>query len=168
MGATGNTQRPTSAWTEPGVGRVHAVRLAGVVLAAACLAGRAGVTRAADAHTEPAAAAADGEKLYADEKWYQQQAGAEQVFRGKLQAVAAPRASSLMRNALYKLGNRTIYTGAKKLPAFDALAGKEVEIRGKAVDMELAGRPVREIWPAAIRPAPADPEQIKPAPPSGG
>jgi len=133
-------------------------RLAGLaVLAAVCLQTLAGV-----------AGAADWVKVYADENWYRQQAGEEQVFDGKLEAVEPPQASTLMRNALYKLGDRTIYTGAKKLPALDALAGKTVEIRGKAVNMELSGQAVREIWPAAIRPVFIRPESVAtPAPQPG-
>jgi len=124
----------------------RAVRQAGLVfLAAVCLQTLAGVAWAAEA-------TADWVKVYADENWYRQQAGEEEVFRGKLEAVEPPQADTLMREALYKLGDRTIYTGGKKLPALDALAGKQVEIRGKAVDMELSGVAVREIWPGAIRP----------------
>ena len=89
--------------------------------------------------------------LFAKESWYQQQAGVEQVFRGKLAAVAPPQASTLMRDSLYRLGDRTIYTGARKIPALDALVGREVEIRGKPVDMTLEGQSLKEIWPAAVR-----------------
>jgi len=35
----------------------------------------------------------------------------------------------------------------------DRLVGQAVEIRGKAVDMELEGQNLKEVWPAAIRPA---------------
>jgi hypothetical protein len=92
--------------------------------------------------------------LFAEESWYKQQAGNEAIFHGKLEAIGrAPMASTLMRTSLYKLGGRTIYTGAKKVPALDALVGSEVEIRGKAVDMELEGQNLKEIWPAAVRTA---------------
>jgi len=136
------------------------VRQAGLAfLTAVCLQTLAGVAWAASV------APAVWVNLFADEAWYKQQAGEEQVFRGKLEAVAPPQASTLMRNALYKIGDRTIYTGAKKLPALDALAGKTVEIRGKAVDMELEGQAVREIWPGAVRPVFIRPESAAaPAP----
>jgi len=127
---------------------VHRVGRGGVafLLAALCL-----LALAASAGAQEVAPA-PWENLFAEEGWYRQQAGEEQVFRGNLEAVAPPQAGTLMRNALYKLGDRTIYTGAKKLPALDGLTGKTVEISGKAVDMELSGQAVREIWPAAIRP----------------
>ncbi|MBM4037630.1 MAG: hypothetical protein FJ290_03870 [Planctomycetes bacterium] len=99
------------------------------------------------------AAAADAwQPLFEKEGWYQQQAGKEIVFRGRLEAVKdADRPSTLMRTSYYRLGDRTVYTGAKRVAAVDALVGKEAEIRGKAVDMELEGQSLREIWPAAIR-----------------
>lgn len=90
--------------------------------------------------------------LFEKEGWYRQQAGKEIVFRGKLEAVKdADRPSTLMRTSYYRLGDRTVYTGARRVAALDALVGKEVEIRGKAVDMELEGQSLREIWPAAVR-----------------
>ncbi|MBA4387056.1 MAG: hypothetical protein C0404_03685 [Verrucomicrobia bacterium] len=92
-------------------------------------------------------------KLFAEEPWYKQQAGTEELFRGKLEAVQPPEASTLMRDALYKLGDRTLYTGAKKIQVLDSLAGKDVEIRGKAVDMNLEGRSLKEVWPGSVRPA---------------
>lgn len=96
-------------------------------------------------------------KLFADEDWYKGQAAPEEVFSGKLEAVQPPQASTLQRNSLYKLGNRTLYTGAKKMPALDVLVGKEVEIRGKGVEMSLEGRELFEIWPASVRKAAAVP-----------
>lgn len=103
---------------------------------------------------EPApAGAGEWSKLYADEDWYRNRPGEEQVFRGKLETVQPPEVSTLMRDALYKLSGRTIRTRAGKIAALDALAGKEVEIRGKAVDMDLEGQSLKEIWPAAVRAA---------------
>jgi hypothetical protein len=61
--------------------------------------------------------------------------------------------SIMMRASFYKLGTRNLYTGAGKVAALDALVGKKVEIRGKAVEMELEGRKLREIWPATVRKA---------------
>ncbi len=93
-------------------------------------------------------------KLFESESWYKSQPGKEQVFAGRLEAM--PRAGGigiLQRTSFYKLGDRTIYTGARKNAALDRLVGKQVEIRGKPVDMELEGRSLREIWPAAVRPA---------------
>ena len=100
-------------------------------------------------------------RLFADEGWYKQQAGEEQVFRGKLVAILEPpqAKSTLMRSSLYRLGERTIYTVARKVPALDALVGKDVEIRGKAVDMNLEGQNLKEIWPAAVRVASAGEER---------
>ena len=120
-----------------------------------------GAVFAADAPKTTASSAGEWVKLFADEGWYKQQAGEEQVFRGKLEAVQPPQISTLMRNSFYRLGERTIYTGARKLPALDALVGRDVEIRGKPVDMNLEGQNLKELWPAAVRaagalPAPTD------------
>jgi hypothetical protein len=96
-------------------------------------------------------------KLFADEKWYKDEKGEEQVFNGKLEKIPdAGGASALMRTSFYKLGERTVYTGGKRNRALDALLGRAVEIRGKAVEMELEGRKLREIWPATVRKAGAD------------
>jgi hypothetical protein len=107
----------------------------------------------------PAAPAKNGNwsDLFAGEAWYKQQKGEEQTFTGTLEGVKPAGATTLMRNAQYRLGNRTLYTGAKRVPALDALVGRAVEIKGKAVDMELEGQSVREIWPAAVRPGGAAP-----------
>lgn len=93
----------------------------------------------------------DGIKLFADADWYKQQPGKEEVFRGKLESVQPPQASTLMRNAFYKLAGRAIYTGGKKVDALDKRVGAEVEIQGKAVDMNLEGQSIKEIWPASVR-----------------
>jgi hypothetical protein len=108
----------------------------------------AGSAVAAENGAEPAG---DGSKLFADADWYKQQTGQETVFRGKLEAVQPPQASTLMRNALYSLAGRAIYTGGKKVDALDKRVGAEVEIRGKAVDMNLEGQSIKEIWPASVR-----------------
>jgi hypothetical protein len=52
------------------------------------------------------------------------------------------------------LGDRTLYTGARIIPALDRLVGKQVEIRSKPVDMQLEGQSLKEIRPAAVRPQP--------------
>lgn len=93
--------------------------------------------------------------LCADEDWYKRQPAVERVFRGRLE-ILPPRgeATTLMRSALYKLAERMLFTRARRLPALDALAGAEVEIRGKAVDIDLEGQHLGELWPGAIRPAP--------------
>ena len=101
----------------------------------------------------PPAAAGDWQKLFADEAWYQRQAGDEQVFTGTLEALPPPAISIRMRHALYKLGSRELHTGARRVPALEALTGKKVDIRGKAVDLALEGQQLREIWPAAVRAA---------------
>lgn len=93
--------------------------------------------------------------LFANEDWYKQQDGKEQEFTGKLEAVPPlDGATMLMRDAFYKLGNRTIHTAGQKHPTLDKLVGKQVIIRGKAVDMELEGTNLHELWPVAIRLAP--------------
>ncbi len=106
-----------------------------------------------DPGAHPDRSAAAWQKLFADEAWYKGQAGAERIFTGKLEGVPVGGPSTLQRNSLYKLGDRNIYTGAKKIPALDALVGKNVEIRGKAVDMNLEGQELKEIWPAEVREA---------------
>ncbi|MBL8793307.1 MAG: sigma-70 family RNA polymerase sigma factor [Planctomycetia bacterium] len=112
----------------------------------------AAADKAAAAKAEPAAK--DWEKLFENEDWYKQTKGTEQVFKGKLEAIPnADAPSTLQRTSYYKLGDRTIYTGAKKVAALDKLVGKEVEMRGKPVDMNLEGQSLKEIWPAAVRPA---------------
>jgi hypothetical protein len=58
-----------------------------------------------------------------------------------------------MRAHFYKLGDRVVFTGGKRNKALDALVGKAVEIRGKAIDQELEGRQLHELWPALVRPA---------------
>ena len=105
--------------------------------------------------SKPASAPVGGEwtKLFADEKWYKDQAGKEEVFSGKLEAVPEGGPGILMRTCYYKLGARNVHTLAKKVPALDKLVGKKVELRGKAVDVELEGKNLHEIWPAAVRPA---------------
>lgn len=82
-----------------------------------------------------------------------QAAGPEQVFTGLLEQLPAPpRFSTLMRSHAYRLGDRKI--AGRRVPALDALVGRQVEIRGKALDMSLEGQDIREIIPAAIRAAP--------------
>lgn len=115
-----------------------------------------------------AAAEARGawQKLFADEAWYKNAAGQERLFTGVLNAVKDDpnMATTLQRTSFYSLDKRTIYTGAKRVDALDKLAGKVVTIRGKAVDMELEGREVREIWPAAVMEAkePLHPIEVHP------
>ena len=109
-----------------------------------------GGVRAADKAGAPATA--EWVTLFADQGWYKGQKGDEQIFRGKLEGLQPPGIGTLMRNAHYKLGDRTIYTGAKKIAALDAFVGQDVEIRGKPVDMSLEGQNLKELWPAAVRP----------------
>jgi hypothetical protein len=111
-------------------------------------------SRATSGPTSGPAAGAAWIKLFADEAWYKQQEGKEQVFGGKLEAVPqSGDAGILMRTSYYKLGSRTIYTGARKVKALDNLVGKKVDIRGKEVLMNLEGQALDEIWPAAVRAA---------------
>jgi hypothetical protein len=132
--------------------RITTVMVIGVAVAAACVPlVLPAATNTPPAH--PAVAAAEWQKLFAEEAWYKNQRGSETNFSGTLEAVQPPMASTLMRTSLYKLGGRSIYTGPRRVPALDALTGKQVVIRGKAVDMALEGQTVREIWPAAVRAA---------------
>lgn len=90
--------------------------------------------------------------LFAGETWFRDQTGDEQIVSGKLEAIPETgMASTLMRTSLYRIENRTLYTGGKRLPALDALVGKQVEIKGKLVDMNLEGQELHELWPASIR-----------------
>lgn len=116
--------------------------------------------RAAESGTDPAG---DAIKLFADEGWYKQQPGKELVFRGKLEAVQPPQASSLMRNARYRLADRAVYTGGQKVSALDNLVGSVIEVRGKAVDMHLEGQEIKEIWPASAQAVKRAPDLPKPA-----
>ena len=124
----------------------------------------------------PGTAAAPGPwtDLFSVESWYKQQQGEEQVFVGALHVIPpSGAASTLQRDSHYRLAGRTIYTGAKRVPALDSLAGKLVEIRGKSVNMELEGQSLHEIWPAAVRTAapgsvPTPPLDPKSMPRHGG
>jgi hypothetical protein len=113
----------------------------------------AGGAEPRDPGSRPDRPPAAWQKLFADEGWYKNQAGAEQVFTGALEGVPAGGPGTFQRNSYYKLGGRTLYTGAKKLPELDALVGKKVEIRGKPVDMNLEGQNLKELWPAEVREA---------------
>ena len=97
------------------------------------------------------------QKLFADEEWYKKQKGEEHVFGGTLEGLPVDSGMNMMmRASFYKLGARNLYTGAGKVAALDALVGKKVEIRGKAVEMDLEGQKLRELWPATVREAGAD------------
>lgn len=101
-----------------------------------------------------AVAAAGWKDVCGNEKWYKELKAKEQTFTGTLEAV--PNAGGpgiLMRTAFYKLGDRTVFTGGKKIAALDDLVGKSVDIKGKANDMELEGKNLKEIWPAMVRQA---------------
>jgi hypothetical protein len=102
----------------------------------------------------PASPASAWQPLFAEEAWYQQQPGQEQLFTGTLTALTPPAISTRMREPLYKLGNHAVFTRARKVPALDALVGQPIELRGKAVELNLEGKALREIWPAAIRRTP--------------
>ena len=90
-----------------------------------------------------------------NEKWYKEQRDAnERTFTGLLEPVPdAGGPSTLQRTRHYKLGDRMVFTAGRKHPALDALVGKRVDVRGKAVDMELEGRQLKELWPGQVRPA---------------
>jgi hypothetical protein len=106
--------------------------------------------KAAEA-AKPGTIANAWQNLFSAKRWYKNQKGPEQVFKGKLISLKAGGISTLMRTSHYKLGDRTIYTGARKVAELDELIGKTIEIRGKAVNMNLEGRSLKEIWPGAFR-----------------
>ena len=104
---------------------------------------------------EPGKQAQDGGwlELFAQAQWYKNQEGAEQQFTGILEAVpGAGGPSTLMRDAYYRLGQWRVYTGGRKHPALDRLVGRPVQLRGKAVELDLEGQHLREIWPGRVRP----------------
>ncbi|MDD4891241.1 MAG: hypothetical protein PHU85_15075 [Phycisphaerae bacterium] len=116
---------------------------------------------------KPGVVANDGQwtALFSGEQWYKTQTTAEQEFSGTLTAVPqAGGASTLQRSSYYRLGNRNIYTGAKKVDALDKLVGKKVTVRGKPYDINLEGQSVTEIWPGAVRVDDAKGDTPKPAP----
>lgn len=108
--------------------------------------------KVANAATE---APAGWKKLFADEDWYRGQKAPERLFTGVLNATKQnPNlVTTLQRTSLYSLDRRTIYTGGSRVDVLDKLVGKVVTIRGKAVEMELEGRVLLEIWPAAVKEA---------------
>jgi hypothetical protein len=98
-------------------------------------------------------AAAGYQEVSSGEKWYRDSKEKEQAFTGRLESLPAPAEVGItMRAHFYKLGDRLVFTGGRKNKALDSLVGKNVEIRGKAIDMELEGQQLHELWPALIRP----------------
>lgn len=78
----------------------------------------------------------------------------EKSYIGTLEAVPNAGAPGILQRAsFYKLNDLMVFTGGKKNRELDALMGKKVEIKGKAVDMELEGKQLHELWPASVRPA---------------
>src|SRR5258706_1411559 len=99
-------------------------------------------------------AAAGYQEVSSGEKWYRDSKEKEQAFTGTLESLPAPAEVGVsMRNHFYKLGDRLVFIGGKKNKSLDALIGKTVEIRGKAIDIELEGQQLHELWPALVRPA---------------
>jgi hypothetical protein len=88
--------------------------------------------------------------LWAAEKWYKSAKGKEQEFTGVLKSHKQPAFSTLMRSCRYTLGGRRIYPG-KENPVLEQLVGKKVTIRGKAVEMSLEGRRLKELWVGAVK-----------------
>lgn len=92
--------------------------------------------------------------IFSGEGWYKNQKGEEEVFAGTLEAVDHSRPAKepfAARGAFYRLGERSIYTGARRSAVLERLIGKKVEIRGKAQDYIVDKHAAREIWPAAAR-----------------
>jgi hypothetical protein len=110
------------------------------------------IVQTAPAHKGPAPWA----QLYGNQKWYASQKGKLQTFTGTLQAIPQKPGigSTLMRTAHYRLGKWRIFTSGQRHHALDRLVGKRVSIRGKAVEMNLEGHHLREIWPASVRQEP--------------
>jgi hypothetical protein len=78
----------------------------------------------------------------------------EQTFTGTLDALPEPTGvTTTQRTHFYKLGDHELFVGPKKNKTLDALVGQKVELRGKPVDMELAGQQLHELWPTLVRPA---------------
>ncbi len=99
-------------------------------------------------------AAAGYQEVSSGEKWYRDSKEKEQAFTGTLESLPAPAEVGVtMRAHFYKLGDRLVFIGGKKNKSLDALIGKTVEIRGKAIDIELEGQQLHELWPALVRPA---------------
>jgi len=95
-------------------------------------------------------------KLHADERWYKNQRGKEREFTGVLKVKPKPKpgeimASTLQRECYYFVGEWRVYTGAKRVAVLEQLGGKNVVIRGKAVEMNLEGQHLKEIWPATVK-----------------
>jgi len=96
-------------------------------------------------------------ELFAKEKWYTDQKGKEQDFVGVLESVPDPGFTTLQRHNPYRLVmtvegkkvTRTVYVGAEK-KILAPYVGKKVKLTGKAVDFELEGQNLREIWPARV------------------
>lgn len=101
--------------------------------------------------------------LFAGEDWYVRQPEPEREFTGVLEAIPQQgEYGTLQRPAYYRLGERAIYTGGRRLEPLDAWIGKAVIVRGKAVEFPLEGTLIQEIWPAAVRRAsPEDGENNK-------
>ena len=103
-----------------------------------------------------AAGDAAGWTSVGDAAWqqaYRGLAGDEEEFVGELIGLPRPapgEMSTLMRGHGYRLGDRLI---AGRQPALEPLIGRRVRLRGKRVDMQLEGADLREIAPAAVRPA---------------
>jgi hypothetical protein len=119
----------------------------------------ASLASAADTQPATTSASAPAESkwtdLYANEDWYKSHPEKEQTFTGTLQRVSEAAVGISMRAHVYKLGNRLLYPG-KKHDALEKLVGKPVEIKGKPYDENLEGQALSEIWPAAVRPKPAE------------
>jgi len=95
-------------------------------------------------------------KLSGDARWYKRQKSKEREFTGTLKVKPKPQpgmimGTSLMRPCYYWLGEWRIYTGARRVDVLEQLGGKKVVIRGKAVEMNLEGQHLKEIWPATVK-----------------
>ena len=115
------------------------------------LAARDPRTSGPESQATPAADDPRWQTVFAMQDWYRAQPGAERIVRGRLLAEPADAfGSGSQRTMHYRLGDRAVYSGGQRLQVLDAAVGRHVVLRGKAVDLELAGTVSREIWPAAI------------------
>jgi hypothetical protein len=100
-------------------------------------------------------------ELFARERWYRDQKGAEQVFVGLLRYHPRPKGvAAIGRHNDFSLlmkgkdGAREVYSGGKP-ELLRPYAGKQVKITGKPVELEVVGQVHREIWPARLEVVPA-------------
>ncbi len=97
------------------------------------------------------------QEVFASQGWYKNLEGQQKEFSGVLERIPhANQPSTLQRTSYYRLGKRTVFTRGKKVPLLEKMVAKGVQIRGKVYKIELEGKQLNEIWPAAVRLSPKD------------